>query len=170
MNQGCLKMLVVQQLSENPRSGYQLVKAIYETTGWKPSFGSVYPLLSSLQENNHVTSTQQGRSKLYALTEHGKTLFANQRERAQQVQHRIIEELRMLQSMGHEGVGSFIALLEEEMRQTQNDPQAVSFKNLPEGIMIREELFRLLKEGKMKTKRKEMSAIMFEAVKKLKKL
>ena len=59
-------------LAHHPASGYELVKHINEMTGWKPSFGSMYPLLEDMNKKKLVSIKQEGRKKIYSLTVKGK--------------------------------------------------------------------------------------------------
>lgn len=73
---GLLRFLVLNLLAKNPMSGVELVEIIEkETDGkWKPSSGSIYPLLARLQDNgytNELPSEETGM-KRYALTSKGK--------------------------------------------------------------------------------------------------
>ena len=44
---GLLRFLVLKMLSEKPMSGTEIIEEIQTQTGsWKPSPGSIYPLLS----------------------------------------------------------------------------------------------------------------------------
>jgi len=63
-------------------SGAEIVEEIErETDGkWKPSPGSIYPLLASLQEKGYTNESPTGESgmKQYVLTDQGKTFFEEQ--------------------------------------------------------------------------------------------
>lgn len=67
----CLKLAVMKHLSRKPLAGYGLIQAIAEEAGWKPSPGSMYPLLGSLVKDGLATVKVQGRRRVYALTKHG---------------------------------------------------------------------------------------------------
>ena len=67
----CLKLAILRQLSVKPLSGYSLMGSIRAQTGWKPSPGSVYPLLNQLLKAHAVTAKDAGRRKIYTLTEKG---------------------------------------------------------------------------------------------------
>ncbi len=67
-----LRILVLKHLSVKPRAGYGLIKDIYEHTGWKPSYGSVYPLLDQLKREGLVKAEEDGKKKVYHLTQKGK--------------------------------------------------------------------------------------------------
>lgn len=68
-----LKIIVLKSLEKKPMTGYDLVKEIHASTHhWKPSFGSIYPLLKDLHKTNLVTVKISGRKKFYSLTIKGK--------------------------------------------------------------------------------------------------
>lgn len=67
-----LRTLIIQHLLEKPRSGYALIQSIEEATGWKPSYGSIYPQLEQLHEEKLVTFKEEGKKKTYTLTKKGK--------------------------------------------------------------------------------------------------
>ena len=70
---GYLRLIVMKTLSDKKLSGYGLIKQIEKDTGtWKPSFGSIYPLLEKLLKEKLVQVEAQGRRKLYFLTKEGK--------------------------------------------------------------------------------------------------
>jgi DNA-binding PadR family transcriptional regulator len=76
---GFLKYCVVKLLKEKPMSGSEIMQTIKKGTGgrWEPSPGSVYPLLSWLQENGYTVEvpTKERGTKRYKLTEKGGKLF-----------------------------------------------------------------------------------------------
>lgn len=63
-------------------SGAEIVEEIERETGgrWKPSPGSIYPLLASLQDKGYTNESPTGESgmKQYVLTDEGKTFFEEQ--------------------------------------------------------------------------------------------
>lgn len=79
---GLLRFLVLNMLSKKPMSGVEIVETIEEGTGgrWKPSSGSIYPLLARLNDRgytNEVPSEESGM-KRYQLTDKGKILVGKQ--------------------------------------------------------------------------------------------
>lgn len=68
-----LRIVVLQQLSIHPRSGYGLIREINAATGWKPSYGSIYPLLDQFKQEQLVTCKEEGKKKIYTLTKKGET-------------------------------------------------------------------------------------------------
>jgi DNA-binding PadR family transcriptional regulator len=81
---GFIRYQVLELLSEKPMSGSEIMSEIEKKTSgrWKPSPGSIYPLLSWLQDNSYIkeVSTKEGGMKRYSLTQKGKTLFEEQKE------------------------------------------------------------------------------------------
>ena len=73
MMAGYLRLIVMKTLADKKLSGYDLIKEIERNTGtWKPSFGSIYPLLEKLLKEKLVDFDVQGRRKVYFLTSEGK--------------------------------------------------------------------------------------------------
>lgn len=73
MMAGYLRLIVMKTLSNRKLSGYDLIKQIERDTGtWKPSFGSIYPLMEKLLKEKLVEVEAVGRKKVYFLTKQGK--------------------------------------------------------------------------------------------------
>lgn len=66
-----LREIALWLLSDKPMNGAEIIKAVEEFTWgfWKPSPGSVYPLLKQLEAEGLVRRRQDGR---YELTEAGR--------------------------------------------------------------------------------------------------
>ncbi len=79
---GFLRCYVLKLLQEKPMSGSEIMEAIEKQTDgrWKPSPGSVYPLLAWLQDNGYAKEipTEESGIKRYMLTEKGEKLFEEQ--------------------------------------------------------------------------------------------
>jgi DNA-binding PadR family transcriptional regulator len=79
---GDLRLLFLQLLSERPRHGYEIIKALEERVGggYSPSPGVVYPTLTLLEELGHasVADAPAGR-KLYSLTAEGRAALKAER-------------------------------------------------------------------------------------------
>ncbi len=79
---GFIRHHVLEALSEKPMSGSELMEEIEKHTGgcWKPSPGSIYPLLAWLQDNGHVKELPpENGLKRYELTPSGKGLLEEQK-------------------------------------------------------------------------------------------
>lgn len=79
---GLLRFLVLNMLAQKPMSGVEIVTVIEEETGgrWKPSSGSIYPLLARLHKRGYTTesSSEEIGMKRYALTAKGEAFFEKQ--------------------------------------------------------------------------------------------
>jgi len=80
---GFIRYHVLEALNEKPMSGSELMEEIEKHTGgfWKPGPGSIYPLLSWLQDNSYIKElpTENGL-KRYELTQDGKSLLEEQKK------------------------------------------------------------------------------------------
>ena len=81
---GFIRYQVLESLGEKPMSGSEIIDEIESRTNgrWKPSPGSIYPLLAWLQDNGHVKElpAEQSGMKRYELTESGRALLAEQKK------------------------------------------------------------------------------------------
>jgi len=70
---GDLQLVILALLSEKPRHGYDIIKAIEEHSSgiYAPSPGMVYPALTYLEEMGFAASETEGTKRLYRITEAG---------------------------------------------------------------------------------------------------
>ena len=71
---GAIKGSVVRLLAERPMHGYELIGEFEERTGgrWRPSPGSVYPILAQLEDEGLVRSFDDEGRKRFELTDAGR--------------------------------------------------------------------------------------------------
>ena len=69
---------VLRMLSQKPMSGSELAEEIDRKTGWRPSPGSIYPLLAKLKERLYVeeVESQEAGLKRFVLTDKGRGLLS----------------------------------------------------------------------------------------------
>jgi DNA-binding PadR family transcriptional regulator len=81
MASGDLRLIALYFIEQQPRHGYDLIKAIEERTGgiYVPSPGVVYPALTFLEEAGYVTSSADGNKRLYTITDEGKAHLSDNR-------------------------------------------------------------------------------------------
>ena len=79
---GDLRVIVLALLAEQPRHGYDIIKALEEHSSgaYSPSPGVVYPTLTYLEEAGYVSAASEGSRKVYAITEHGRSHLAANRD------------------------------------------------------------------------------------------
>lgn len=81
---GDLQLVLLALLEEEPKHGYELMKALEERSGgfYAPSPGMIYPALTLLEELEYASVEVQGTKKLYSITEAGRAHLADNREAA----------------------------------------------------------------------------------------
>lgn len=69
-------------LKREPMSGIELMDEIEDYTDWRPSPGSIYPLLSKLEEQGQIKPIESDEPSLkrYALTQSGMTTLEENRK------------------------------------------------------------------------------------------
>ena len=89
---GFLRYYVLKLLDEKPRSGSEIMSEIEQMTEgrWKPSPGSIYPLLSWLQDKGYTIETQDQEPglKRYKLTGEGKAFLEEHAKRKKEIRKR----------------------------------------------------------------------------------
>src|ERR1700694_6113523 len=73
LGSGELQLVILALLEERPRHGYEIIKALEETSKgfYAPSPGMVYPALTYLEEVGYATVEAEGSKKLYRITDAG---------------------------------------------------------------------------------------------------
>ncbi len=86
---GFLRYYVLRLLSEEPMSGSEIMNEIEKRTDgrWKPSPGSIYPLLAWLQDKGCTKEVpeQEAGIKRYALTDQGKAFLEEHFKRKEEL-------------------------------------------------------------------------------------
>jgi DNA-binding PadR family transcriptional regulator len=157
---GLLRFLVLRLLTEKPMSGAEIVEEIErETDGrWKPSPGSIYPLLASLQDKGYTNESPTGESgmKQYVLTDEGKTFFEEQVKFGQ----KFMKKLEFLAPML---VGGFqFGINHENLRDVRG-----SAKRVVETFI---DLRTAMKDNLTKQDAEEITEILNDCAKKLEKI
>src|ERR1700723_2846216 len=84
---GDLQLIILALLSEKPRHGYEIIKAIEEHSSgiYTPSPGVVYPALTYLEETGFALSETEGTKKLYRIAPPGVEHLATHRAEADEM-------------------------------------------------------------------------------------
>lgn len=71
---GALRLVVLGLIAEEPRHGYDIIKALEAKFqgSYSPSPGAIYPMLQMLEEADLVVSQADGNKRLYSITDQGK--------------------------------------------------------------------------------------------------
>ena len=89
---GELRLVLLKLISEQPRHGYDLIRAIEELTGgrYAPSPGIVYPTLTMLEEMGLVEEAAgEGARKPYQITDAGRVHLEENAEEADELLRRL---------------------------------------------------------------------------------
>jgi DNA-binding PadR family transcriptional regulator len=81
LRRGDVRAAVLVLLDESPRNGYQIIQELSERSNgaWRPSPGSVYPILQQLEDEGLVEIASTVSGKTYSLTDSGKALVEKDR-------------------------------------------------------------------------------------------
>lgn len=90
---GELRLLLLHLISQQPRHGYELIRAIEEMTAgtYAPSPGTVYPTLSLLEDEGAIREVAGGDEprKAFEATDKGREELEERREEAEVIAERI---------------------------------------------------------------------------------
>ncbi|WP_375288276.1 PadR family transcriptional regulator [Sphingomonas sp.] len=121
---GELRFVLLRLIADQPRHGYDLIRAIEEMTGgrYAPSPGVVYPTLSLLAEMGHVAEQQSDDTrKRFAITDGGRAHLEENRDMVDALMARLTD-------------------LGAEAKRTDGAPIRRAMTNL--GVAVRERLAR----------------------------
>ena len=102
---GELRLVLLKLISEEPRHGYDLIRAIEELTAgsYAPSPGVIYPTLTLLEEMGLIEETSgDGARKPFGITEAGRNHLSENAEEADE----LIARLKTLSPSYHPEGGS----------------------------------------------------------------
>lgn len=146
---GELRLVLLKLIADEPRHGYELIRAIEELTGGRyvPSPGMVYPTLTLLDEMGHIAETRsEGARKAFAVTPDGTTHLVERKAEVDALFARLAE----------------LASLQE---RTDSAPVRRAMGNLREALIN-----RLGRDGVQKQTVYDAVAIIDEAAQKIERL
>jgi DNA-binding PadR family transcriptional regulator len=81
-DRGDVRLAILLLLDEQPRHGYEIITELADRSDgrWRPSPGSIYPVLKRLTKEGLVQPSQEQGKRTFALTPAGKTLVDQQRD------------------------------------------------------------------------------------------
>lgn len=128
---GMLRHITLLILKQQPMSGSELMNEIEQYTDWRPSPGSIYPLLAHLQEERLIESQpdQDVDLKRFTLTEEGQReleqhlRFDDQFRRRTKTIRRIYWRLhRKMPENVYNSLAALIDQIEATHQKTDTDP------------------------------------------------
>jgi DNA-binding PadR family transcriptional regulator len=118
---GALRLLVLGLIAEAPRHGYDIIRDLHDRFqgAYRPSPGSIYPILQTLAEAGLVTSEMHGRQRLFAVSDEGRAYLADQRAELAAINAQLAEASG---TIGESAIGEAIrdlrAALYEKLRRS----------------------------------------------------
>ncbi|MGE0499957.1 MAG: PadR family transcriptional regulator [Rhizobiaceae bacterium] len=90
---GALRLVVLGLIAEEPRHGYDIIKALEAKFegAYSPSPGAIYPMLQMLEEADLVASETQGNKRLYSITGEGRAFLAEHQAELDKINAQIKE-------------------------------------------------------------------------------
>ena len=90
---GALRLVVLGLIAEEPRHGYDIIKALEAKFqgSYSPSPGAIYPMLQMLEEADLVVSEANGNKRRYSITEQGKAYLQENAEELARINAQIDE-------------------------------------------------------------------------------
>jgi DNA-binding PadR family transcriptional regulator len=160
---GDLRLIILALLSEKPRHGYEIIKAIEEHSSgiYSPSPGMVYPALTYLEELGYTASESEGTKKLYRITEEG-TAYLNEHRasveetleqlarfgrKVSQFQKRFTEEDEEGDDFGADprrGIRSDWRQMKTELRERRNELKAALYEKIDASPEERKRILAIL--------------------------
>jgi DNA-binding PadR family transcriptional regulator len=137
---GMLRHIALKIIEKQPMSGSEIVDRIQEYTDWRPSPGSIYPLLSQLQEEGLIEPhpDEDPSLKRFKLTEQGALVLEEHSHIDGQLRnrHRSIHRMywilhREMPEDMYESFSTLLDTVEETFEKAKASPEASeSFKGV----------------------------------------
>lgn len=117
---GDLRLFLLKLLSEGPKHGYELIRALEDRFlgMYSPSPGTVYPRLAALEEDALVVSEEQDGRKVYRLTDKGREELSARSKEVEEVGERVAHSARDLAKQIRDEVRSSVRDLRRDMRDS----------------------------------------------------
>jgi DNA-binding PadR family transcriptional regulator len=125
LGDGDLRLIALSLLEEQPRHGYDIIRALEERSSgyYSPSPGVVYPTLTFLEEAGFATSASEGNKKVFSITEEGRAHLSENRAAVEHV-------LDHLERFG----GKMARAREWFDWRDEDDGRSVRERDMPEGL------------------------------------
>jgi DNA-binding PadR family transcriptional regulator len=91
---GELRLVLLKLIADEPRHGYDLIRAIEELTGgeYAPSPGVVYPTLTLLQDMGFIEESEaEAQRKAYSATDEGRKHLQDKAEEVEEILERLTD-------------------------------------------------------------------------------
>ncbi len=161
---GYLRLIILRKLSEKEGTGYELRKVLAdESNDWRPSFGTIYPLLKRMNDEGLLSFRTEGRRKIYRLTADGRRKLREIDTNKDKIMRSIERNMKVLQTIYP---GSHI-------NSTINIIKGLRSYKMPFGgvmgvlISMKELLIDMENEGSIRRNREDVKEVIKEAISRL---
>lgn len=91
LERGDLKYVILDLLKEQPRHGYDIIRALEGRFGgfYSPSPGVVYPTLQLLEDQGSISGESRDGKKIYSITDEGRKLLSERGDTMTGIQDRM---------------------------------------------------------------------------------
>jgi len=162
---GHLKLIILKMLKDNSMAGSELISKINEDMNWKPSCGSVYPLLNSMEEEGLTKSELINTKKIYKITPKANNFLKEKENEKEELIITMMKSYKLLES-----VYGFDTSLEREMLTNTKTGEMPFHELYEESLAVKDELVKLQKTGKFSKNIPKIKSIFKETVLELKKI
>lgn len=116
---GELRLVLLKLIADEPRHGYDLIRAIEDLTGgdYAPSPGTIYPTLTMLTDMGLIEEqAAEGSRKAFAVTKEGEAHLEENEEEVEALFERLEEAAPKKERTGHPPIGRAIGNLMAALR------------------------------------------------------
>jgi DNA-binding PadR family transcriptional regulator len=143
---GSVKFEILTVLSDGPRHGYDIMLAIEERRGYRPSPGSIYPALQMLEDEDFIRGQEADGKRVYTITEKGNEHLKNYRESRAESESGGADHAEGVEMMAR-GMRSFHGV-KDAVRQIARSGDLPTLQRAVEILeRTRRELYAILAEG-----------------------
>ena len=120
---GALRLYMLSMLEDQPRHGYELIQLLEDRFlgMYTPSAGTIYPRLSSLEEDGLVEHDVIDGKRVYRLTDAGRAELASRRGEIDGIAERAAASARELAREVRDEVRASVRDLRSELRDAVRD-------------------------------------------------
>ncbi len=142
---GDTRASVLALLAEQPRHGYQIITELSERSGgrWKPSPGSIYPVLQQLQDEGLIRPEEDEGRRVFHLTDTGRAYVEEHKDE-------LLAPWEAVAGSPHEGTAKLFHLFKQtaaaawQVAQTGSEAQLAQAREVL--AETRRSLYRILAE------------------------
>ncbi len=161
-----LREIVLNCLQQCPDSGYGIIVNIKNSTGWKPSTGSIYPLLNQMKTEGLLGERKTKKKNIYYITTKGEETLKELKKNHE----KIIEEMKKIIKILGRITGQDCIEIIEEMEKQLREGKAPFEEIFEESLRLKKNIARISKEGKMRKNADKINQILIKTNKELEKI